>query len=302
MHSGLTDAASPYLHAHGDDPVAWSPWEPATFTRARDEDKLLLLSVGYLSCHWCHVMQRESHSDDQTARVINDHFVAVLVDREVRPDIDLIYQSAIETLEEQVGWPLHVVLTPEGLPLGGGVYFPPAGSNRRPNFLDLVNDIFEAWSRQPEVLRRRGQDALARIGRSIDPPPAGPQLPEDLHRDALTQLEAGFDPEHGGFGEGPMYAPKLLHPATLDLLLRLARRGFETAGQLSRRTLDAIANGAVFDQIGGGFHHYAADRRWRVPHFEKTLYDNAQLVEVFARAWEVFDVPLHRRVCERTAE
>lgn len=302
MGNRMADAASPYLRTHADDPVAWWPWEPATFERARAEDKPLLLSVGYFSCHWCHVMQRESYRDDLIASVINDHFIAVLVDREVRPDIDLIYQSAAETLEDEVGWPLHVLLTPEGLPLAGGIYFHPTGSNRSPTFLDFLSETIETWQRQPDTLRRRGQEVMGRAARTLDPPPAGGPLTAELLTEALAQLEADFDPEHGGFAEGPVGAPKLLYPATLDLLLRLVDRGLDAAAHLARGTLDAVADGAVFDQLAGGFHHYAADRRWRVPHFEKTLYDNAQLLAVFAAAGEVFDVPRYRDVAERTGE
>ena len=296
MANRLAQETSPYLLQHKDNPVDWYPWGPEALERARTEDKPILLSVGYAACHWCHVMERESFEDEATAEIMNEHFVCVKVDREERPDIDSIYMDAVQAMTGQGGWPMTVFLTPEGHPFYGGTYFPPQDHHGLPSFKRLMEAIVEAWrDRRPEVEMQGKQlvehmDPLSRLQAS------GDDLTADLLDHAYAGLESSFDAEWGGFGR----APKFPQPMTLDLLMRSEKRCRQGSAGMVKRTLDAMAAGGMFDQLGGGFARYSVDRYWLVPHFEKMLYDNAQLLRVYARSWQVTGNQRHREVAEAT--
>ncbi len=294
MPNRLARALSPYLRAHAEDPVDWYPWGEEAFKRAREEDKPVFLSIGYSSCHWCHVMQRESFQDPEVAALLNAHFVPVKVDREERPDVDAAYMRALVSLTGQGGWPLSLFLTPEGKPFFGGTYFPKEDRWGRPGFLTVLRAVAQAWAKDPEALRREGDALAVSLARSLNPPPL--PWPEDLKGRALARLEAQFDPDWGGFGPGPKFpqGPLLLY------LLARAWKGEEAPKGMLYRTLKAMALGGVYDQVGGGFHRYAVDRRWRLPHFEKMLYDNALLARVYLGAYWVFGDGLFLRVARET--
>ena len=298
MSNRLAAETSPYLLQHKDNPVDWFPWGPEALEKARDEDKPIFLSIGYAACHWCHVMERESFEDPDTARLLNDGFVAVKVDREERPDLDAIYMDAVQAMTGQGGWPMSVFLTPDGAPFYGGTYFPPEDRYGMPSFKRLLVAIAETWrDRRPEAELQGKRlvehlDPLGKLAPSDDP------ISEEVLGLAEDALRQSFDPEWGGFGN----APKFPQPMTVDLLHRLERRGSRDAGAMAARTLDAMGAGGMFDQLGGGFARYSVDRYWLVPHFEKMLYDNAQLLRTYARSWLLTAAPRHRRIAEMTAE
>ncbi len=276
----LRDEASPYLRQHASNPVDWYPWGDAAFERARAERKPILLSIGYASCHWCHVMARESFQDPAVAQLMNERFVNVKVDREERPDVDAVYMAAVQALTGHGGWPLTVALTPAGEPFYGGTYFPPEDRHGAPAFTRVLNAISEAWeARRGEVEASAAEltDALKRMERSLA---AGPddEAVDELYATALTVLERSEDRQHGGFGEAPKFPP---HEA---LRLLLARQG-ERELDLALRTLRAMAQGGIHDQLGGGFARYSVDAKWHVPHFEMMLYDNAAMLRNYAAAY-----------------
>jgi uncharacterized protein YyaL (SSP411 family) len=279
----LAGEASPYLRQHAHNPVDWYPWGDEAFAKARAEGKPVFLSIGYSSCHWCHVMEEESFEDEEVAAVLNERYVAVKVDREQRPDIDGVYMTAVEAMGVGGGWPLTVWLTPDRKPFYGGTYFPPRGGERgvRVGLLDLLARLDDAYHENPDRVSAAAADVAGRVQRAATVP-SGDALPDAtlLHR-AYAELRSGFDAEHGGFGEGP----KFPSPPTLEFLLRYHRRtGSPEALDMVIRTLDAMAGGGIRDQLGGGFHRYATDRAWLVPHFEKMLYDNALLVSTYVEA------------------
>jgi uncharacterized protein YyaL (SSP411 family) len=295
MVNRLARATSPYLLQHADNPVDWYEWGDEATERAHREDRPILLSVGYAACHWCHVMAHESFEDEETARLMNEHFVSVKVDREERPDVDAIYMDAVQAMTGHGGWPMTVFLTPDGRPFFAGTYFPKEDRHGIPSFRKILAAVAEAWrDRREEVVGQGGRvvEALSRRPDSSTEP-----LTDELLRSALDGLRRAFDPEWGGFGP----APKFPQPMTLELLLRLDARGWEEARDLLTVTLDAMASGGMYDLVGGGFHRYSTDRRWLVPHFEKMLYDNAQLARLYARAWQVTARGSYRRVAEETA-
>jgi uncharacterized protein YyaL (SSP411 family) len=299
MANRLATSTSPYLLQHADNPVDWYPWSPEALERARREDKPILLSIGYAACHWCHVMERESFEDPEVARLMNEWFVCVKVDREERPDLDAIYMAAVQAMTGHGGWPMTVFLTPDGRPFYGGTYFPPVDRHGLPAFRRVLEAVHDAWvHRREEVLAQ--SDALHRhLAVLTAPRPRGEEaLSEEVLRRARDRLLEAFDPEWGGFG-GP---PKFPQPLALELCLRLHARGMPGALEAARRTLAKMARGGIFDQVGGGFHRYAVDRRWLVPHFEKMLYDNAQLLRLYARAWLVTADPLFRETALATAD
>jgi uncharacterized protein YyaL (SSP411 family) len=297
MGNRLAQETSPYLLQHKDNPVDWYPWGDEAFERARREDKPILLSVGYAACHWCHVMEHESFEDVETAALMNESFVNVKVDREERPDVDSLYMDAVQAMTGQGGWPMTVFLTPEGAPFYGGTYFPPHDRGGLPSFARLLRAIAGTWRQRRAELRDQGQKLVDHIRDMTRFEPASGDIEESVLTSAFERLSATFDPAYGGFGG----APKFPQPMTVDLLLRLARRRFPEALAMAERTLDAMAAGGMFDQLGGGFHRYAVDRTWTVPHFEKMLYDNAQLLRTYARAWLVTGTARHREVAEATA-
>ena len=293
MANRLANQTSPYLQQHAANPVDWYPWGPEALERARREDKPILLSVGYSACHWCHVMAHESFEDPAVAAVMNRLFVNVKVDREERPDLDQIYQSAHQMLAQRPGgWPLTMFLSPDGTPFFGGTYFPKAARFGLPGFPDLCERIAAIWrDKQPDIASQNSevQKALARtLPRR---PSRRPELSRDLLRAVLDNLRASFDPRFGGFGA----APKFPHPTDLELCLRKG----ET--DIAHTTLKRMCEGGIYDQLGGGFSRYSVDAQWMIPHFEKMLYDNGPLLSLLADAWLVTGERLYARCAEETA-
>jgi uncharacterized protein YyaL (SSP411 family) len=288
----LARETSPYLLQHAENPVDWYPWGEEALRRAREDDRPILLSIGYAACHWCHVMERESFEDPAVARVMNERFVCVKVDREERPDLDSIYMDAVVALTGSGGWPMTVFLTPDGEPFFGGTYFPPEPRHGLPAFTQLLHAVADAWSGQRPDVVRTGRALAEHIRTSSRLRPSNEPLSEDILDEAQRNLRAVFDPVWGGFGRAPKFPPG----PVLELLLR---RGEE---EMARRTLDAMAAGGMHDLVGGGFHRYSVDTKWLVPHFEKMLYDNALLASVYLHAARRFDDEGYRAVAERTLD
>src|SRR4051794_35924311 len=284
----LSTETSPYLLQHAENPVDWYPWGDEALTRAREEDKPILLSIGYSACHWCHVMAHESFEDEATAAVMNDDFVCVKVDREERPDVDSIYMDAVVSLTGHGGWPMTVFLTPGGEPFFGGTYFPPEPRHGLPSFRQLLVAVADAWRDRRGEVERDATSIAERLRRAADP--SREPLTATLLVDAERGLRRVFDPVWGGFGNAPKFPPA----STLEFLLR--RNELE----LVTKTLDAMALGGMYDLVGGGFHRYSVDREWLIPHFEKMLYDNALLVPAYLHAWVVTGNVRYRDVVEET--
>mgnify|MGYP001822617642 CR=1 FL=1 len=289
--------SSPYLLQHAHNPVSWYPWSEEAFERAKRENKPIFLSVGYSTCHWCHVMERESFEDEEIAAFLNEHFIAIKVDREERPDVDSVYMTAVNLMVGRGGWPMTVIMTPEKEPFFGGTYFPPRRGVRgaRAGLIDILTQLAERYRKDPAGVVADAQALSQQVERvSFVPPGAG--VPSDrLIVRAASQLASTFDPVHGGFGQ----APKFPQPSRLLLLLRYARRtGDPTATVMVTETLDRMADGGIYDHVAGGFHRYATDARWLVPHFEKMLYDNAQLTAVYVEAWQHTGDPKYRAIAE----
>ena len=295
----LAGASSPYLRQHATNPVHWYPWGEEALDRARERGCPILLSIGYSACHWCHVMERESFDDPETARLMNREFVSVKVDREERPDIDTVYMRAVQALTGHGGWPLTVFLTPEGEPFFGGTYYPPERRHGMPAFREVLAGAAEAWKRRRgDVLgaaaRIRGFLVASNVSADGKPPPEGGSPDPGLPARASRRLLAAVDPVHGGIGR----APKFPQPEVLGFLLdRRALAGEEDALAAALLTLRAMARGGIRDQLGGGFHRYAVDERWLVPHFEKMLYDNALLAQVYLRAFQLTGEDWLEEVC-----
>jgi uncharacterized protein YyaL (SSP411 family) len=294
----LADEPSPYLLQHAHNPVDWYPWGEEALERARLEDRPILLSVGYAACHWCHVMERESFEDPQTAALMNEHFVPIKVDREERPDVDAIYMDAVQAMTGSGGWPMTVFCTPEGEPFYGGTYFPDEDRHGMPAFRKVLLAVAEAWRDRRDEAVRQGQGLARAIGRVAEAPASREPLSEDVLRDAFAGLRRAFDETWGGIGG----APKFPQPMSWEFVLRCHLRGLPEAGDMLRRTLDRMASGGMYDHVGGGFHRYSVDGRWHVPHFEKMLYDNAQLAMLYLHGWQVLGRDRHRRVAVDTLE
>lgn len=278
----LAHETSPYLLQHADNPVDWWPWSAEAFEEARAAGKPVLLSVGYSSCHWCHVMARESFEDQATADYLNEHFVNIKVDREERPDVDAVYMEAVQAATGQGGWPMTVFLTPDAEPFYFGTYFPPAPRHGMPSFRQVLEGVRHAWSeRNDEVTEVAGKIVRDLSQREIGYRTAQVPGEEELAQ-ALLGLTREYDPQRGGFGGAPKFPPSMV----LEFLLRHhARTGAEGALQMARDTCERMARGGIYDQLGGGFARYSVDRDWAVPHFEKMLYDNALLCRVYAHLW-----------------
>jgi uncharacterized protein YyaL (SSP411 family) len=278
--------------------VDWYPWSSEALEKARSEDKPIFLSIGYSACHWCHVMERESFEDEETARLLNEHFVSIKVDREERPDLDAVYMRAVSALTGRGGWPLNVWLTPSGAPFFGGTYFPEEPRYGMASFRQVVRALAEAWRDRRAELDEAAAGLVAGLSREQPQPPA---LEEPVHQAARESLDRSFDSRHGGWGE----APKFPQPMLLEYLLMRLQSGGASPTDLREqveRTLDAMACGGIYDQLRGGFHRYSTDDRWLVPHFEKMLYDNAQLARTYLHAWQLLGADLYRRVAEETLE
>jgi uncharacterized protein YyaL (SSP411 family) len=306
MPNRLAQETSPYLRQHADNPVDWRPWNEEALAAARAEGKPILLSIGYSACHWCHVMAHESFEDAETAQLMNERYVCIKVDREEMPDVDQIYQQALQLQGEHGGWPLTMFLTPDGVPYFGGTYFPKRESHGRPSFRRLLVGLSDAFRTQPEAIAenarqfKEGLEHLAGYGRK---PGAGDEPRRDSVDRAALALASRIDRREGGF-EG---APKFPNPKAMELILRGARRA-EVAGDEDAEallacvvvTLRKMAEGGIYDQIGGGFARYSTDAHWLVPHFEKMLYDNGQLLGLYAEAYQVTKDPLFARVIRET--
>jgi uncharacterized protein YyaL (SSP411 family) len=292
MANRLASETSPYLLQHRDNPVEWYPWGEEALARARDEERPILLSIGYSACHWCHVMERESFEDPDTAAFMNENFVCIKVDREERPDVDALYMEAVQGMTGHGGWPLTVFLDPDAVPFYGGTYFPPQPRTGMPSFRQVMEAILEAWSTRREQITSaapRTRQQLGAVGR-IEP--SKELLSESILVQATQRLREGADMRKGGFGGAPKFPPA----SALELLLA---RGETDAVEL---TLDAMAAGGIYDQVGGGFARYSVDEAWLVPHFEKMLYDNALLARTYLHGWQVLGHDRYRRVCEETLQ
>ncbi|HEX2497097.1 MAG TPA: thioredoxin domain-containing protein [Gaiellaceae bacterium] len=294
----LAQETSPYLLQHADNPVDWYAWGDEAFKRARSEDRPILLSIGYSACHWCHVMEHESFEDDETARLMNERFVNVKVDREERPDVDALYMDAVVALTGHGGWPMTVFLTPEGEPFFGGTYFPPEPRHGMPAFSDVLTAVSDLYRERRSAAASSAMQLVDAIRASSEVRPSTDPLTESLLGDAARALRRQFDPEWGGFGGAPKFPPA---PA-LEFLLRQHLRGDDEALPMVTKTLDSMAAGGMYDLLGGGFHRYSVDRRWLVPHFEKMLYDNALLASTYLHGWVVTAEERYRQVAEETVD
>ncbi|HZD88083.1 MAG TPA: thioredoxin domain-containing protein [Gaiellaceae bacterium] len=288
----LAQETSPYLLQHAGNPVDWYPWGEEAFARARADDRPLLVSIGYSSCHWCHVMERESFEDDATAQAMNELFVNVKVDREERPDVDAVYMDAVVALTGQGGWPMTVFLTPAGRPFFGGTYFPPEPRHGLPAFRQVLAAVAGAYRERREDVAAQAEALTDALRQAAAREPSQEPLSEELLAEAEAVLGRQLDPHWGGFGHAPKFPPA----SVLEFLLR---RG---AVEPVRATLDGMAAGGMYDLVGGGFHRYSVDERWLVPHFEKMLYDNALLVPAYLHGWLVTGEERYREVARRTLE
>lgn len=296
----LVNETSPYLLQHAHNPVDWYPWDDEAFDRARAEDKPIFLSVGYSSCHWCHVMEHESFESEEVAAILNEHFISIKVDREERPDVDEIYMTAVQAMTGQGGWPMTVFMTPDLKPFWGGTYFPKENKYGRPGFITVLNSISESWNNKREQILESANkltihmDAIlaADIGGDAAPTP-------ELITNAVQKLRENFDAVDGGFGQ----APKFPSSASIAILLReYNRTGADDLLNMATVTLDRMSDGGMYDHLGGGFARYSVDDEWLVPHFEKMLYDNAQLAQVYLEAYQLTKNEDYRRVVDETLE
>jgi len=299
MPNRLADETSPYLLQHAHNPVDWYPWGPEALERAQTQDRPIFLSIGYAACHWCHVMERESFENPETASLMNEHFVSIKVDREERPDLDDVYMAAVQAMTGSGGWPMSVFLTPDLRPFFGGTYFPPEDRHGMAGFPRVLESVADAFrTRRSEVDQQAG--ALAGHLQAQLAVPAGDRDPERLQLEAAaTRLRASFDATHGGFGGAPKFPPAMV----LEFLLRAWRRSNDPAVlAMVTRTLDAMADGGINDQLGGGFARYSTDAHWLVPHFEKMLYDNALLAHVYLEGFRATGEPRYAEVARTTLD
>ncbi|MGH7349333.1 MAG: thioredoxin domain-containing protein, partial [Candidatus Rokuibacteriota bacterium] len=295
----LASETSPYLLQHAHNPVDWYPWGNEAFDLARREDKPVLLSVGYSACHWCHVMERESFENDEIAALMNRLFVSIKVDREERPDVDQIYMQAVQSMTGRGGWPMTVFLTPDGVPFYGGTYFPPVDRHGMPAFPRLLQSIADAYhGRRGEVVEA-GRQLVESMRQSERLTTSASLLTREVLVGAYLGLAAEFDERDGGLGQ----APKFPQPMAWEAILRVWKRtGDARALHMLRHTLTRMARGGIYDQLGGGFHRYSVDSQWLVPHFEKMLYDNAQLASLYLHGWLATGDEEYRRVTEETLD
>jgi uncharacterized protein YyaL (SSP411 family) len=292
MPNKLAGETSPYLLQHKDNPVDWHPWGEEALTRARETERPILLSIGYSACHWCHVMERESFEDEETAALMNELFVPIKLDREERPDIDSIYMEACQAMTGSGGWPLNVFLTPEQVPFYAGTYFPPVSRMGMPSWRDVLVAVAQAWDERRDEIRAGGAGIAERLQGGARLRPSDEPLRTELLDRAVEGLRSQYDSANGGFGGAPKFPPA----SALELLMRRGERDFVT------HTLVAMASGGMYDQVGGGFARYSVDAHWLVPHFEKMLYDNGLLARAYLHGWQLTGEPLFRRVAEETLD
>jgi uncharacterized protein len=299
MANRLATESSPYLIQHKENPVDWYPWGSEALERAKADDKPMLVSIGYSSCHWCHVMAHESFEDEATAALMNQHFVNIKVDREERPDVDSVYMTAVQAMTGHGGWPLNVFVTPDGLPFYGGTYWPPDDRMGMPAFRRVLDAVADTWRTKRDEIVRQGEQIRAALAHRPSGSSEGEDVAVETVERAVTRLAAQFDGRNGGFGG----APKFPQAPVLEFLLRAHHLIRDEQSQaMVELTLEQMARGGICDQIGGGFHRYAVDAVWLVPHFEKMLYDNAQLARVFLDAYRATGRELFRRTTEQTLE
>jgi len=295
MPNQLIDQKSPYLLQHAQNPVDWYPWGEEALGRAVKEDKPILLSIGYSACHWCHVMERESFENEEIARIMNQNFVNIKVDREERPDLDAVYMEAVSAITGGGGWPLTVFLTPEREPFFGGTYFPPENRNGLPGFPTVLQTVSQAYKYRKGEVDSAARQIVSRLNQSAGSRHDTEPLNKDILCDLYAQLLSAFDRQHGGLGS----SPKFPHPMIFEFLLRYHHRhGDRGALLMVEHTLKKMAKGGIYDQVGGGFHRYSVDASWNVPHFEKMLYDNALLGRLYLHAYQVTGEDIHRRIAE----
>lgn len=300
MPNRLATATSPYLLQHQDNPVNWYPWGPDALALAQAEDKPIFLSIGYAACHWCHVMAHESFEDPAIAALMNEHFVNIKVDREERPDLDAIYMGAVVALTGQGGWPMSVFLAPDGSPFFGGTYYPPTPRHGLPAFSQVLRGVHTAWTQRRSDVLIGGADLLAHLQATAQAPVGGGAPTRANLAEAVRALKETYDGGHHGWGR----APKFPQPMTIEFLLRYHLLVPDDPAPLAMATdtLRAMARGGMYDQLGGGFHRYSVDARWLVPHFEKMLYDNAQLARVYLHAWQLTSDAEFKRVATETLD
>ena len=295
----LIHETSPYLLQHAHNPVAWYPWGEEALAAARAQDKPIFLSIGYSACHWCHVMERESFENAETAAVMNDLFINIKVDREERPDLDAIYMDAVQAMTGQGGWPMSVFLTPDGRPFYGGTYFPPQPRYGMPSFEQVLRSVADAYQQRRGQVEGQAERLTAMLRRAATLGEQAVELGSDILHDAIARLHENFDEQYGGFGG----RPKFPQPMTLDFILTQYRlTGDLDTLYMAELTLEQMALGGLYDQLGGGFHRYSVDEVWLVPHFEKMLYDNAQLLRTYLHAWQITGRPLYRRILDETID
>jgi uncharacterized protein YyaL (SSP411 family) len=295
----LIEETSPYLVQHAHNPVEWFAWGDAAFEKARDEDKPILLSIGYSACHWCHVMERESFENEETAALMNEHFVNIKVDLEERPDVDQIYMNFVQITTGSGGYPLNVFLTAEKLPFFGGTYFPPISRHRMPSFQQILTSIADAWTNQRDEILHSASEVISEIERVGLTDSANVNLSMQLLDDAFQKFERAFDRVNGGFGGAPKFPPAM----SLEFLLRYYYRTKNAAAlEMAEKTCMEMANGGIYDQLGGGFHRYSVDAVWLVPHFEKMLYDNAQLTRNYLHLFQITKNEFYKRIAVEMLE
>ena len=298
MTNKLANENSPYLLQHAGNPVDWYPWGDEALEKARREDKPIFLSIGYAACHWCHVMEHESFEDPDTARIMNEHFVNIKVDREERPDIDSIYMNAIVAMTGQGGWPTSIFLTPQGEPFWGGTYFPPVRRFNMPAFREILLSIANLWDNDRQQLLKSSQEITEHLKSAPQLPSKRQELSMESLNNAGLSLAQSYDWKHGGWGQ----APKFPQPMSIEFALQKAERGDKMLLDVSVHALKAMSKGGMYDVVGGGFARYSTDADWLVPHFEKMLYDNAQLAQVYLYAFLLTGEDSFRRVCEETLD
>ena len=298
MSNRLAKENSPYLLQHANNPVEWYPWGDEALELARQSEKPIFLSIGYAACHWCHVMAHESFEDPETAAIMNQQFINIKVDREERPDLDSIYMSAVVSMTGHGGWPLSVFLTPEGHPFFGGTYFPPTQRYNMPAFQEVMLSVHNAWISQKEQLKNIGQQISDQLSQTVSGGGENQVLNPEIVDKAVFTLAQTYDWKFGGWGS----APKFPQPMAIEFLLRRASLGDKLALEIAAHALRAMAKGGMYDVIGGGFARYSTDNEWRVPHFEKMLYDNALLSQVYLHAYLLTRESNFRRVCEATLD
>ncbi|MBI4633768.1 MAG: thioredoxin domain-containing protein [Deltaproteobacteria bacterium] len=291
----LAGETSPYLLQHAHNPVDWFPWGDEAFTKSQQENKPVLLSIGYSACHWCHVMERESFENEEIAAIMNEHYINIKVDREERPDLDGIYMQCVQMLTGQGGWPMTVFLTPDGVPFYGGTYFPPEDRQGIPGFQRVLLALSDAYRKNPGQIRQSAGVILQNLREINSAAQSGEAFSEAILESAFRKLSRNFDHRHGGFGG----APKFPSAMSLSFFFRYSHRAKDkSAREMTELTLRKMAEGGIYDQVGGGFHRYTVDDHWLVPHFEKMLYDNALLVSLYVDAYQITKNPFYRQIAE----